>query len=54
MCLSFQTKLQLWFEQIFSAWADIVSLRTWLVFTFSAIVLIGLSKFQKHLNLIYL
>ena len=46
MCLKIyklQTALQLWFERVFSAWADIVSKRTLIVFIASSIILVALS-----------
>ena len=39
-----QTKIQLWFESKFSKWADIVSNRTWLVFSISLLLNIMLCK----------
>lgn len=43
MCHSYQTRLQLWFERIFSHWADIVSSKTTIVFIISFLVQIALS-----------
>ena len=40
----YQVRLQLWFERVFSSWADIVSKRTLLVFSVSLVIQIGLGK----------
>ena len=43
MCYSYQTRLQLWFERMFSHWADIVLKRTTIVFIVSLLVQLALS-----------
>ena len=48
MCLRFQTRIQLWFERVFSRWADIVTKRTLLVFLLSMLVFGGLSKCRSY------
>ena len=44
MCRSFQTSLQLWFEKVFSKWADVVSKRTNIVFILFTVLFIAMSK----------
>ena len=52
MCLKvykLQTALQLWFERVFSAWANIVSKHTLIVFIASSVILVTLSKFKVNI-----
>ena len=50
----YQVRLQLWFERIFSSWADIVSKRTLLVFSVSLVIQIGLSKQLNQLIIFFI
>ena len=52
MCINFQTSIQLWFERVFSKWADIVSKRTNIVFIIFTALFIAMSK--SNLNILIL
>lgn len=50
----YQVRLQLWFERVFSSWADIVSKRTLLVFSVSLVIQIGLGKQLSQLVILFI